>query len=187
MAGKPYFPQTAAAIVIGVILVASNVAMIARVRRLEEEREGRAAGVNPLVLRKMLSSPSSLTGLEGLSRRNDVRYVVLVVLSPTDCGACLTDLASLNRVTKSRSDVAVVGLVGHSNQDEVAQTTRNFGFSFPMIEDRDSKWSAALGPPKTPWKAVYDLSTRAVVIEDGPAVTVEESEAFLQWIASLAR
>ena len=87
-------------------------------------------------------------------------------------------MTDLNRIAGFRSDMQVFAILAFGNTDEARQTQRNFGFSYPVLQDETGYLQREFHLPETPWKIVIDRRERRIVYQDPPGFTPAEREAF---------
>ncbi len=113
------------------------------------------------------------------------RYLLLFVTSPLDCAPCRDELSTLESVHDFRPDIAVVALASGSSRQEIEQTRRSYGLTFPLLEDPSGTLLESLQLPATPWKIVFDLTTDRILMEDPRSITDDEKRAFLTRLSQL--
>jgi peroxiredoxin len=144
------------------------------------------SGADPRALAELLSTPLPSTGA-GTLRLADIpaAKLLLFVLTPADCAACLPELEDLERIQAARRDLRVVGVLAHSNVDEARQTAENFNLTFPLVVDEDGHLVEALRLPRTPWKLVVDGRRAILYFQDPPSLTLMERQAFVERIGRI--
>ncbi len=113
------------------------------------------------------------------------RYLLLFVTTPLDCAPCRDELSTLESIGEFRPDIAVVALASRSSRQEIEQTKRSYGLTFPFLEDPSGELLDSLRLPATPWKIVFDLTTDRILMEDPRSITDDEKRAFLTRLSQL--
>jgi peroxiredoxin len=176
-----------AAYIVSFFVLLGCIAILAwRVVGLRTDLMTDASGADASAVRALLSRPIPTSSGDRLTLSNlHTQFLVLMVFTPQDCAACLSELSSLDKISGQRQDVSVVGLMSYASPDEARQTQRNFSVSFPLLDDPDGKIYQTLHLFRTPWKVVVDVPHRRIVYQDPPDVTQAETQAFLDRISEL--
>lgn len=103
---------------------------------------------------------------------------VLVNLWATWCPPCLSELPELEALSKSRSDLVVLGLaVDGQPARRVAQFAEKLGVTYPVIAG-DAAMAQQFGAKGFPTSVLFDASGQQVWVKEGP-VTRQEIEGIL--------
>jgi hypothetical protein len=168
-----------------VLLLLSNGFILWRHTQLKKELQAASQPKSQIIPNLMNRTLPALDG-EGVTlAKVKSRYVVLFAFTHADCSPCLTELTTLNRISQMRRDMQVYGLMSYSSPEEVRQTQKNFGISFPLLQDPTGEIIESLRLPKTPWKLVLSVANQDLAYEDSPSQSESEREAFLKRLMQL--
>lgn len=168
------------------LLLVSNGVLLWKHTKVRNDLRTATAKANAYPIEALMSKPMRTSNGDSITLSSlNSRYVVLFVFTQMDCPPCLSELATLGQIGEARDDTKVYGLMSYANDDEARQTQKNFGFSFPLLQDPEGKILTSLHLPKTPWKIVVSVATKQVVYEDPPSMTKEEREAFINRVTNL--
>lgn len=109
------------------------------------------------------------------------KYLLIFVFQPTDCPACLEDLAVLNEL-RSRTapdQLRIVAIASNTNASEIRKLIEVYGLEFPVLLDDASAAKSLLGLHETPWKILVLSGDRRIIFDMGPSLVDVERQFFL--------
>jgi peroxiredoxin len=170
-----------------IMLLVSNGVLLRKYERLRNQRQ-EAMRSDPDDRRAMLLVSRPMTDERGRTMTLSefkTRYVLLFVFTHSDCQSCLSELSSLDRVARARTDIGLCGLAAYSDSEEAKQTQRNYAFTYPVFVDPDGSFLRSLNLPRTPWKFVIEVASGQIVLEDPPSTNDADREAFFVRVMGL--
>jgi peroxiredoxin len=155
--------------------------------KILQQREVSASDLTrPRAVESLLSSPLKDTSGNSITlSETTARYVVLFLFQPTDCPPCLTEMTDLNRISRSRPDIAVYGVISHANLDEAQQTRKNLKIEYPILGDPGGLILQSLALPTSPYKIVLQTRPKKIIYEDPRSETDSERISFMNRVIRL--
>ncbi len=170
-------------VLLGTLGLALAVGVLAwEVHELRWELGTQVPSIGPRGIQEVLEEP--LEGCDGKLQHvgNDARdFLLLYVFTPYDCPICQQELLDIETLAEERKDVGVYALMAMANRDEICQTAKNFGLTFPVLFDPKGGLASKLRAPDTPWKVLMKRDGNAglrIVFEDPKSSTPDERRAF---------
>jgi thiol-disulfide isomerase/thioredoxin len=103
---------------------------------------------------------------------------VLVNLWAAWCAPCLAEMPELEALSKSRSDLVVLGLsVDGQTARQLAQLTEKLKVTYPIIAG-NAELARQFKPKGYPTNVLYDTTGKQVLFKEGP-ITRQEIQDFL--------
>ncbi len=137
----------------------------------------RFAGMLACLIFPVLASAASfsLTDTQGRTHalENYQGKWVLVNLWATWCAPCLAEMPELEALSKSRSDLIVLGLaVDGQSARRVMQFAQKLNISYPIIAGNE-KLAHQFKPRGFPTTILYNQSGKQVLFKEGPVTRLE--------------
>lgn len=113
------------------------------------------------------------------------RYAVVYMLTRFDAPFASADASDLRTIVRSRADVSAFVVLAYAHQAMADRFASQNHLDCPVLEDADGSRLQTLDPPRTPWWLVFDLATRELLCQDGPAAGGRAPDELVKFVQSL--